>query len=161
MIAQRLLISLAALWMSAVAWAIDDYQFSSEEGRERYQTLTYELRCPLCQNQNISDSTAPIAKDLRREVHRMIEEGKSDDDIVDFMVDRYGDFVLYRPRLNAQTAALWLGPVTVVTLGLSILLYVARRRRRSLGESTELSDEEQARLRALLQQTSSEESEQK
>jgi len=79
--------------------AIDTYQFRDEAERERYQQLTKELRCPKCQNQDIADSNAPIAADLRREIFRMLGEGKNNQQIVDFMVDRYGDFVRYKPAL--------------------------------------------------------------
>ena len=83
--------------------AIDTYEFQDEGARNRYRTLTEELRCPKCQNQNIADSDAPIAKDLRNEIHRMLGEGKSDDEIVDFLVARYGDFVHYKPPINERT----------------------------------------------------------
>src|SRR5690606_30584825 len=95
-----------ALWGSAQA-AIDTYEFGSDSERARFRQLTEELRCPKCQNQNIADSNAPIATDLRREIFRMLEEGKSDDEIVDYLVDRYGDFVRYKPPVNARTLLLW------------------------------------------------------
>jgi len=97
--------------------AIDTYEFRDEAERERYRTLTEELRCPKCQNQNIADSNAPIAMDLRQEIFRMLEEGKSNDQIVDYLVDRYGDFVRYKPPVNAKTMLLWYGPVGLLVLG--------------------------------------------
>ncbi|RML38486.1 Cytochrome c-type bioproteinsis protein CycL, partial [Pseudomonas syringae pv. maculicola] len=78
--------------------------------RARYSELTRELRCPKCQNQDIADSNAPIAADLRKEIYRMLGEGQSNQKIIDFMVDRYGDFVRYKPSLNARTWLLWFGP---------------------------------------------------
>ena len=92
---KRLLATLAlGLALTGVARAaIDTYEFKDEAERERFRVLTEELRCPKCQNQNIADSNAPIATDLRREIFRMLEEGKGDDEIVDYLVARYGDFV--------------------------------------------------------------------
>ena len=93
------------LSMAGVAHAaIDTYEFAKEGDRERFRELTKELRCPKCQNQDIADSNAPIAADLRKEIFRMLGEGKDNQQIIDFMVDRYGDFVRYKPALNAKTA---------------------------------------------------------
>ena len=97
--------------------AIDTYEFKDEGERARFRTLTEELRCPKCQNQNIADSNAPIATDLRREIFRMLEEGQSNAQIVDFLVLRYGDFVLYKPPVNARTYLLWYGPFVLLGLG--------------------------------------------
>ena len=83
--------------------AIDTYEFKNDAERDRFRELTKELRCPKCQNQDIADSNAPIAADLRREIFRMLGEGKSNQQIVDFMVDRYGDFVRYKPALSGRT----------------------------------------------------------
>src|SRR3546814_5081300 len=91
--------------------AIDTYEFRDEAERERYRTLTEELRCPKCQNQNIADSNAPIAMDLRQEIFRMLEEGKSNDQIVSYLGDRYGEFVRYKPPVNAKPLLLWYGSV--------------------------------------------------
>lgn len=133
--------------------AIDTYEFHDEGVRNRYRTLTEELRCPKCQNQNIADSDAPIAKDLRNEIHRMLGEGKSDDEIVDFLVARYGDFVRYKPPVNQRTWLLWYGPWLLLGGGLGVLgLIVLRRRRPSAaaGKDADLSAEERARLAQLL-----------
>lgn len=132
--------------------AIDTYEFKDEAERERFRTLTEELRCPKCQNQNIADSNAPIATDLRREIHRMLEEGKSNQDIVDYLVARYGDFVRYKPPVNARTLLLWYGPAGLLVGGLVVLGIIVVRRRRvenSPGQVM-LSADEQARLDALL-----------
>jgi cytochrome c-type biogenesis protein CcmH len=125
-------------------------EFSNDAGRARYKAMIQELRCLVCQNQNIADSNAPLAQDLRREVYRMIEAGNTDDEIVDFMVTRYGDFVLYRPPLKGVTLALWLGPAALGLIGVAVLLRALRRRREQT-RATErpLSDEERARLQAL------------
>ncbi|AZE22149.1 Cytochrome c heme lyase subunit CcmL [Pseudomonas chlororaphis subsp. aureofaciens] len=90
--------------------AIDTYEFANDAERERFRELTKELRCPKCQNQDIADSNAPIAADLRKEIFRMLGEGKDNQQIIDFMVDRYGDFVRYKPALTGKTALLWFGP---------------------------------------------------
>lgn len=107
---------------------IETYQFENDEQRERYKVFTDELRCPKCQNQNLSGSNSPISADLRRELHRMLLEGKSDEEIIDYMVTRYGDFVLYRPPMNKQTAVLWLFPVGLLGIGAVVVLVLLRRR---------------------------------
>ncbi|PAV48703.1 cytochrome c-type biogenesis protein CcmH [Pseudomonas sp. HAR-UPW-AIA-41] len=136
----------------AVLAAIDTYEFKNESERQRFRQLTEELRCPKCQNQNIADSNAPIAMDLRREIYRMFAEGKSNAEIVDFLVDRYGDFVLYNPPLSSKTLLLWYGPAGLLGLGVLTLGVIVWRRRRSVtsAATTELSAEERERLAQLL-----------
>ena len=136
--------------------AIDTYEFATEAERERYRNLVEELRCPKCQNQNIADSDAPIAMDLRGEIYRMLEEGKSNDEIIDFLVSRYGDFVLYKPPLTSRTLLLWYGPAGLLLIGFGVLgVIVLRRRGQSQDRSAAgLSVDEQARLAALLEQNS-------
>ncbi len=131
--------------------AIDTYQFADEAERERYRELTKELRCPKCQNQDIADSNAPIAADLRREIFRMLGEGKSNQQIVDFMVDRYGDFVRYKPALTAKTWLLWFGPAALLLGGIGVMAVIVRKRRVPAGSATaDLSPEERERLAKLL-----------
>ncbi|MBP8172340.1 MAG: cytochrome c-type biogenesis protein CcmH [Pseudomonas sp.] len=136
--------------------AIDTYQFKDEAERARFRSLTEELRCPKCQNQNIADSNAPIATDLRREIFRMLEEGQSNAQIVDFLVLRYGDFVLYKPPLNARTYLLWYGPFVLLGLGgLGLGVLLLRRRKGASGAvPAGLSVNERERLSALLQENS-------
>nr|MBF0683150.1 cytochrome c-type biogenesis protein CcmH [Pseudomonas sp.] len=143
---------LALCVAGAAHGAIDAYEFNSEAERQRYRTLVEELRCPKCQNQNIADSNAPIAMDLRREIFRMLEEGKSDEQIVDFLVDRYGDFVRYKPPVDARTLVLWYGPVVLLVFGFGVVGVILLRRRRSNapGTSPTLSEAERARLATLL-----------
>lgn len=140
-----------ALSFSAFA-AIDTYEFKSETDRQRYRTLTEELRCPKCQNQNIADSNAPIAMDLRAEIYRMLDEGRSNDQIVEHLVLRYGDFVRYKPPLDARTLLLWFGPAALLLGGLGALLLIVSRRRRidASPAAAELSPEERERLATLL-----------
>ncbi len=131
--------------------AIEPYRFDSEEQRLRYLDFTRELRCPKCQNQNLADSNAPIAADLRHELQRMLHEGYSDREIIDFMVDRYGEYVLYEPRLETKTLLLWTAPAVMLCAGALALVVIVRRGRRDATRSdTGLSAEERARLRRLL-----------
>ncbi|WP_460111529.1 cytochrome c-type biogenesis protein [Pseudomonas sp. S3_H04] len=131
--------------------AIDTYEFVKEADRERFRELTKELRCPKCQNQDIADSNAPIAADLRKEIFRMLGEGKDNQQIIDFMVDRYGDFVRYKPALNAKTALLWFGPAGLLLGGLVVIAVIVRRRRGQRAETPQaLSSEERQRLDQLL-----------
>jgi len=149
----KLGLSMCLMLASLNCFAIEPYEFPNEETRDRFQQLTYELRCPKCQNQNIADSNAPIAQDLRREVHRMLMEGNDNVEIVDFMVERYGDFVMYRPPFSAQTFALWTLPVVLALLGIGLAVRMGRGRRSQTVENDELSGEEQERLQALLRQS--------
>ncbi|WP_022963787.1 cytochrome c-type biogenesis protein [Halopseudomonas pelagia] len=153
--------SLLLLWalvfsVSALA-AIDTYEFDTEEQRARFYQLSNELRCPKCQNQNIADSNSPIANDLRREIFRMLDDGQSNDQIVDFMVMRYGEFVRYKPALTAQTAVLWFAPAFFLLAGLLGLVVMLRRRQRALRSAAgqHLNAEEQQRLKSLLEKKSS------
>ncbi|WP_039913583.1 cytochrome c-type biogenesis protein [Cellvibrio mixtus] len=131
--------------------AIDVHEFKNETNRQRYQSFIDEMRCPKCQNQNLSGSDSPIAMDLRNELYLMIEAGKSDQEIVSFMVERYGEFILYRPRLSPATLLLWATPVLLLVFGALLLLLIVRKRRRIAEEADAgLSQQERARLDALL-----------
>lgn len=133
--------------------AIDTYEFASEAERARYRQLTEELRCPKCQNQNIADSDAPIAMDLRAEIYRMLEAGDSNARIIDYLVARYGDFVLYKPPVTRRTLLLWYGPAALLVGGFVLLgVIVLRRRKAGVEVSTGLSSDEQQRLAQLLKQ---------
>ena len=152
-------------WLTAIAFgltltgvahaAIDTYEFKNDAERDRFRDLTKELRCPKCQNQDIADSNAPIATDLRREIFRMLGEGKDNQQIIDFMVDRYGDFVRYKPALTSKTAVLWFGPLALLMGGLVVIgVIVGRRRRTGPAEGPDtLSAEERQRLDTLLDKT--------
>ncbi|MCU1736577.1 MULTISPECIES: cytochrome c-type biogenesis protein [Pseudomonas] len=148
-------------WLAAVALglslvgvahaAIDTYEFANDAERERFRDLTKELRCPKCQNQDIADSNAPIAADLRREIFRMLGEGKDNQQIIDFMVDRYGDFVRYKPALSGKTALLWFGPAGLLLGGFVVIAVIVRRRRAEGAAAPDaLSAEERQRLDHLL-----------
>lgn len=149
---------LACLFIAGLSGAaqavIETYDFTDEASNERYQQFIEELRCPKCQNQNLAGSNSPISEDLRQQLHRLLEEGRSDEEIVDYMVARYGDFILYRPRFNPETALLWMAPAIFLLLGLLFAIAAYRRQRRqpdSGGDTAiNLSQDEQQRLQALL-----------
>jgi cytochrome c-type biogenesis protein CcmH len=151
MMKSLLMAAMTALLMAltAVAGPIDTYEFPDETTRVRFNALSKELRCPKCQNQNLADSNSPIAQDLRREVYNMLIDGKTDTEIVDFMVYRYGEFVLYRPKVNELTYVLWFAPVALVLLGLMALVIIIRSRRKD-SSAGPLSEAQQARLDELL-----------
>lgn len=134
------------------AWGVIEVdRLSSPELSERYQQLVAEYRCPKCQNQNLAESNSPISIDLRTEIRRLLEEGASDGQISDYLVARYGEFVLYRPRVQASTYLLWLAPAVLLLLGLLIVVFIVRRQKRgaNVNQAT-LSEAEQAALQALL-----------
>jgi len=107
-------------------------KFENAQQEERFNHLTRELRCLVCQNQNLADSDAQLAHDLRSEVHEMLLAGKSDDEIKQFMVDRYGDFVLYRPPVQENTFLLWVAPIALLLGGALVLFTIIRKRTRLL-----------------------------
>jgi len=109
--------------------------FESQQQEDRFNQLTQELRCLVCQNQNLADSDAQLAHDLRAEVHEMLIAGKTDDEIKQFMVERYGDFVLYRPPVQENTYLLWLAPLGLLLIG-ALVLRVNIKKRTALLEST-------------------------
>ena len=120
---------MARLWF--ILSIVASFAFAQDDPvlEKRVTTLAHELRCLVCQNQTLAESNAPLAVDLRNQIREQLKAGKSERDVVDFMVARYGDFVLYRPPFKAATAALWLGPFVLLVLGAWILYRrVARRR---------------------------------
>lgn len=118
----------------SVQAAIETYQFDSPEQEARFRQLGYELRCPKCQNQAIGDSDAEISGDLRAEVYRMLKEGATDAEIKDFMVARYGRYVLYNPPLDQQTLVLWFGPAGLLVLGGILVVLRIRQSKKALEE---------------------------
>lgn len=119
---------------------------------KRLQEMSAELRCLVCQNQTIADSNAELAQDLRREIRDMIKEGKSNAEIIDFMVVRYGDFVLYRPPVKGITLLLWGGPIALMLLGALVMRRYLRRRASRLADERPLSADEASRADALLKE---------
>ncbi|ULA65573.1 MAG: Cytochrome c-type biogenesis protein CcmH [Nitrospira sp.] len=114
----------------------------------RLKALAVELRCLVCQNQTLADSNAPLAEDLRREVREMIAKGMSDPEIIDFLVERYGDFVLYRPPLRAATTLLWIGPFLLLIVGGTVLILALRRRQKTLPDAV-VSEADHERVEQL------------
>ena len=132
----RWLVLLLALVISVPAFAIDpEDAFKEPALQARYENLTKELRCLVCQNQTIADSNATLAVDLRREVRGMIDQGKSDDDIRSFLTARYGDFVLYNPPVSERTWLLWAAPGLLLFLGLAVALRIILRQARAAREN--------------------------
>lgn len=148
----RLLLLVGLVLVAGRALAlIETYDFSSPQLEARYQQLSEELRCPKCQNQNIADSNAPIAQDLRKLLHQQLEQGASDAEILDYMVARYGEFVRYRPRFGGASLTLWLAPIALLLVGVGVLVVTVRSRSNNPATGTAaLSAEEQARLQSLL-----------
>ncbi|MCK5894951.1 MAG: cytochrome c-type biogenesis protein CcmH [Endozoicomonadaceae bacterium] len=144
-----LLMVLLLLPMATVAY-IDAWTFDDPAQSDRYRALTEELRCPKCQNQTVAESNAPIANDLRAEVYRMLQAGQSNEQIVNFMLDRYGDFVLYKPRLSMGTLLLWFGPILFLFAGGVTLVMILRRNRQEV-VAEGLSSNEKIRLKQLLE----------
>jgi len=108
-------------------------KFEDPQKEQSYHHIISELRCLVCQNQTIADSNADLAKDLRRQVYEMLQQGKSQQQIIDFMTQRYGDFVLYNPPFKAKTGFLWLGPAVFLLIGLSIVVLLTRRKKTAAG----------------------------
>ena len=126
--------ALAALLLASPLFAQEPFVFESPEQEARFQELTLELRCAVCQNQNLADSDAPLAQDLRQEIYDMMLAGQTDDEIKAFMVDRYGDFVLYRPPMKGNTLALWVLPAVLLGIGALAVFFTVRKRNRLLAE---------------------------
>lgn len=145
---------LCLLLLSASASAvIETYEFSDPELEQRYRQLSTELRCPKCQNQNIADSNAPISQDLRKLLHQQLEAGADDEEILDYMVARYGEFVRYRPRFSGATAVLWLAPVLLLLVGVAAAVLTLRSRRSQRLAAGPLNRDDEQRLQDLLGKT--------
>ena len=142
---------LTALLFSSVAFsAIDALNFTSPQQESDYHQLTQSLRCPQCQNNNIADSNATIAVDMRGKVFELLQEGKSKNDVVDYMVARYGNFVTYDPPITASTLVLWIAPLLLVLLGVVFLLRRKPKTQSAVKSQEILTDEDNARLAELL-----------
>lgn len=132
------------------AWAEQAKDLAEDPVVEkRMVKLAENLRCLVCQNESLASSHAELAEDLRKEVREMIKKGMTDKEITDYLVARYGDFVLYEPPMKATTVFLWFGPFALLLIGAGVLFYQLRKRRKSVPEAT-LSAEEQQRAAALL-----------
>jgi cytochrome c-type biogenesis protein CcmH len=144
------------LMLSGNIYAVDTRQLSDPNQQESYETLTKELRCLVCQNQTIADSNAELAADLRRQVYEMLQQGKSREEIIRFMTDRYGDFVLYKPPFKGKTGLLWIAPVVFLLIGL-IAVFVFIRRKKAAADRhpdagmLQRDVEKQKKIRSLLE----------
>ncbi|MXP48470.1 cytochrome c-type biogenesis protein CcmH [Pantoea sp. Eser] len=144
---RRLLLLACGLLFSCSLWAtIDTLQFDSVAQEEQYRDLTASLRCPKCQNNSIADSNAMIAADMRLKVYQLMKQGQDRQQIIDYMVARYGNFVTYQPPVTPSTLILWVGPALFVLLGGCVIVLRSRQRK----TRSELDEDEQQRLDALL-----------
>jgi cytochrome c-type biogenesis protein CcmH len=137
-------ISVAMAWVlcATAVYAVDPTQMPSPELQARYLTLTHELRCMQCQNEAIADSPVDLAADLRREVREMLIAGKSDDDVRNFMVARYGDFILFRPRMSMRNLWLWLTPGVLIGVGALVAVRVIQQRSRLVPQDNQPLEED-------------------
>lgn len=151
----RLILTLTLLVMAsgAVAGGIELREFDDPVKEKRYHDLTASMRCPLCENQAINDSDAPISADMRDRVYRLLEDGRSDTEIINHMVQRFGEYILYNPRLESRTYLLWGLPFALVLLGAVIVVLMVRARRHASAKA--LSAEERRRIDALINKGSS------
>lgn len=130
------------------AYTLEEFKFQDPAQAEDFRRLTAELRCLVCQNESLAGSQADLAQDLRKEVYRLLQSGKSREEVITFLVDRYGDFVLYDPPLKPSTYPLWFGPLLLAGVGGLFLLLTLRKKKEAREEA--LSPEERQRLQALL-----------
>lgn len=129
---------------------LETYQFDDPAKEKLFRELISELRCPKCQNQAIADSDAPLAKDLRDQTYSMVQQGATKQQVIDYMVARYGDFAHYKPPVTVATLILWIGPLALVLIGGLVIIVIARKR----GDSGELTEQELAALAVLRQNPS-------
>lgn len=155
-IAKTFLLILFVSWFSTANAVVEVIEFSSAEEEARYKSLIAELRCPKCQNQNLLDSDAPIAADLRRKARSLVDQGKSNNEIKTYMLERYGDFVLYKPRFTAATAFLWVGPFVLLLIVIVVLLSRIKKKQNTELLNTSMADNEAVRIkvRNLMSSTS-------
>ena len=132
MIKQIACLAATLVFFAFSALAQEPLVFDDPEQETRYKELTGELRCVVCQNQNLADSDAPLAQDLRKEIYNMMQAGQSNEQIKTFLVDRYGDFVLYRPAMEGNTLALWLMPGVLLGVGAIAVFFTVRNRKKKL-----------------------------
>lgn len=142
----------SAISFTAVA-AIDVYDFDSEQKEKEFKELTLQLRCPKCQNNSIGDSNAVIATDMRAKVYELMQQGYTKQQIIDYMIERYGNFVTYQPPLNAATVILWAGPLLFLVIGGFFIVKMSRRKSSLALDSEPLAEEESQRLAHLLNES--------
>ncbi len=141
-----LLLSFLLLFITHL-FAIDVFEFDNESQKQQFKELSEELRCPVCQNQNLADSGSELSEDLRQEIYDQISEGKDNKEIVDFMVQRYGDFIIYRPQLKPINYLLWFGPIIILLAGFFIVYFQIKKQK---NQTIELSSDEKQELDNML-----------
>lgn len=144
-------------FISNVYSSDEPVEFKNPEHEQRYQVLTEEIRCLVCQNQSLADSHADLAQDLRKEIYNMIVSGKTDEQIIQFLVDRYGDFVLYRPSLKENTWLLWFGPFLFLVIALVAAVIIVKKQSHSDNLKADINEEQKKRLAKLLNTASNKE----
>lgn len=125
---RKIIILFLLLLSSGIFAAEDYYHFATQEQQQRFQALTGQLRCLVCQNENLAESNASLAIDLRNQIYQKINAGQSNQEIIRYLVARYGDYILYQPPLNARTIGLWFGPFVLLIVGLCYLIYYLKKR---------------------------------
>ena len=153
----RLIVFVLALVLVLPAQAskIETYEFTEADQEEIYKKLIEELRCLVCQNQNLADSNAELAQDMRRKTYELVTAGKNEKEVADYMVQRYGDFVLYKPPMQTNTLLLWAGPFIIFLVGMIVLVRFIRRK--PAAADATLSNEDRARAEQMLSDTGEEE----
>lgn len=149
---KKLMLSLfaAMAFSMAVHAAIEVHEFDTLEQEQQFKELGNTLRCPKCQNNTIADSNAELAVDLREKVYEMTKAGKSKQEIIDYMIARYGNFVTYNPPFTAATAILWLGPISVLLFGFGFIVLRSRAKKVTPEQTEDWDQDKEARLKALL-----------
>ena len=142
------MVLVCALYSATLSAAVPTLSFKSPEHEARYHSLLDELRCLVCQNQNLADSNAELAQDLRNQTYKMIQDDRLDSEIIEYMVERYGDFVLYRPPLKTSTIFLWYGPLVLLIIAIAVYWsYITRFRKQA---KVDISDKDRERVKKLL-----------
>ena len=145
-----LLITAFTTALPVVHAQVDTFEFQTAEQQQRFRQLSDELRCPMCQNTNLTGSSGGVAEDLRREIHRMILEGMTNPEIEQFMFERYGDFIFYKPRLRMETLFLWFGPLIFLLIGGAAAIAISRKASQTGQKNPELDEAQREKLQALL-----------
>ena len=138
------------LMLATHAFAVEEVELVNPEDEKRFMELANELRCMVCQNQSIADSNAELARDFRNQVKEKMNAGQSNKEIRQYMTERYGDYILYRPPFNLATAALWTGPFVLIVVGIFIIMRIVRRPAREQAGDASADEANRARLKSML-----------
>lgn len=147
----RAILFLVVSFLNGAVWAeISVYEFEEEAEQEQFYHLIGELRCPKCQNQNIADSNAPIALDIKDRVYELVKDGKSDREITEFLIDRFGEFVTYRPLMKPSTYVLWFGPFSLLVFAAVVLFIRIRKKSKSSDSTLQDRHPDEERIKQIL-----------